>query len=169
MVGLVFLLILTVASQASAVDIAVANSEDWTDVYSVMLMSSLEGDRGFFLNSDSITGFTKVVSDRDTINVYESNTPYIDNLESQLNSVDYTAEQVTESSQLNLDLDPQTGRYYVISSDNPRISLSLAPLALKEDAWVFIVDDVPDDVLTQSFIHRVWHARCAPVTDEMVF
>ncbi|MGM5480850.1 MAG: hypothetical protein ACQESE_00400 [Nanobdellota archaeon] len=140
-IGLMFLVFFTVASQASAVDIAVANSEDWKDVYSVMMMSSLEGQRGFFLNSDSITGFTKVISERDTIQVYESNTPYINNLESQLSSVNYDAELVRESSQLNLDLDPQTGNYYVISADNPRISVSLAPLALKENAWVLIVDN----------------------------
>ncbi|MGM5480091.1 MAG: hypothetical protein ACQESC_01390 [Nanobdellota archaeon] len=137
--GVVFLLFLS--SLAYSADIHVANSEDWKDVYSVMLKSSLEDNKGFFLNSDTLTGFTEVTSRNDDIFLYESNNPYINNLDGQLSSVGYTTQVGSESSQMNLDLDPRNGKYYVISSDNPRVGLSLAPLAIKENAWVFIVDD----------------------------
>lgn len=136
LLGAVFL-----SQTTAAMDIAVANSQDWSDVYSVLLHEGLQGNRAFFLNSDSILSLSKVVSKDDQLSIYQSsNNPFISNLNQQLSSVGYTTSLKMTSANLNLDLDPQTGTYYVISSGNPRISLSLAPLAIKENAWVLIVD-----------------------------
>ena len=137
----IILFTIFISFQSVSADVAVANSEDWVDIYSVLLSEAHEGRRAFFLNSDSITSLTKIMAKDQQVFVYESNDPYINNLHRQLSSVGYDASLEMSSDSLNLDLDPQTGNYYVISRDNPRISISLASLAVKDDAWVFIVDD----------------------------
>lgn len=137
----VILFTLFISFQSVSADVAVANSEDWVDIYSVLLSEAHEGRRAFFLNSDSITSLTKIIAKDQQVFVYESDDPYINNLHRQLSSVGYDASLEMSSDSLNVDLDPQTGKYYVISKDNPRISISLASLAVKENAWVFIVDD----------------------------
>lgn len=135
------LLLCLMIPSALAADVSVVNSEDWSDVFSVLLAKSLEGERAFFLNSDTIVSLTKVLSQTDTLYVYESDEPFIRGLDRQLSSVGYDASLEASSDSFNLDLDPQNGRYYVIARDNPRISLSLASLAVKDNAWVFIVDE----------------------------
>lgn len=137
----IILFTLFITFQSVSADVAVANSKDWVDVYSVLLSEAHQGKRAFFLNSDSITSLTKIMTKDQQVFVYESDKPYIHNLHKQLSSVGYDASLKMSSNSLNLDLDPQTGNYYVISKDNPRISISLASLAVKNNAWVFIVDD----------------------------
>jgi len=138
----VILFTIFITFQSVSADVAVANSKDWVDVYSVLLSEAHQGKRAFFLNSDSITSLTKIMAKDQQVFVYESNKQaYINNLHKQLSSVGYDASLKMSSDSLNLDLDPQTGNYYVISRDNPRLSISLASLAVKDNAWVFIVDD----------------------------
>lgn len=144
----VFALFLLAVPQVGA-DVIVANSQDWSDAYSITLRASLDGIRGFFLNSDAVTSLTKMIAKSEPVRVYESSTdPFINNLHRQLSSVGYDAVLEQQSDEFNIELDPGTGKYFVISDDNPRISLSLAALAVKENAWVFIVDeDNLDDVV----------------------
>lgn len=130
-------------------DAIVSNSQDWSDSYSIALRASLNGDRAFFLNSDAVSSLTKIISKTEPVRVYESSSePFIKNLHKQLSSVGYDAVLTAQSNDFNIDLDPKTGSYYVISYDNPRISLSLASLAVKTNSWVFIVtEDNVGDVL----------------------
>ncbi|MBN1175391.1 hypothetical protein JXA48_01985 [Candidatus Woesearchaeota archaeon] len=137
----ILVLILLSSSFALAEDVYLVNSENWVDVYSGMLSSGLEGGRGFFINSETITGLTQVISEDDTIHLYQSElAPFIPNLDSQLSSLGYDVEERLISNNMNRDLDPKTGNYYLVSLDNPRITSSLAPLAIKENAWVLVVD-----------------------------
>ena len=124
-----------------AENVHLINSEDWVDVYSGMLKAGLQGERGFFINSETVTSLTGAISKDDIIHLYQSkDNPYIPNLGSQLESLGYHVVQKAVLSNLNQDLNPKTGNYYLVSLDNPRITSSLAPLAVKENAWVFIVD-----------------------------
>ncbi len=136
-----FLLILSSFS-VSAIDISVANSEDWVDVYSVMLYSKFNEFRPLFANSESLLGLTRILSKDNSLTIFESSkSPFIKNLGNQLEASDYNvAGSITEKN-FNLELDINSGNYYVISRDNPRISLSLASLAIKNNYWVLVVDD----------------------------
>ena len=58
---LISLFIILSISSVSAIEISVVNSENWADVYSVMLYSTLENEHAFFLNSESISGITRII------------------------------------------------------------------------------------------------------------
>ncbi|MFP4645504.1 MAG: hypothetical protein ACLFNB_02555 [Candidatus Woesearchaeota archaeon] len=134
------LLLLIGVVQANPVH--VANSHDWKDAYSVMLHASLEGnERSYALSSHSVERLTDGVSSEDTVKIYQSATPYVEELEQELKRRGYPVGHVTESSNLNLELDPKTGSYFVISSENPRLTPSLAPLALQRKGWVLFVNE----------------------------
>ena len=139
---LVLFLLIIISLNVSAAGVHVANSEDWQDVYSVLLISSLENEKSIFLNSESIAAVTRTISTDYDLNIYESSDDsYIKNLESQLTSSGYNVLNSEKSSNFNLDLDPQNGKYLVMSEDNPRISISLGSLAVKENYWVLIVGE----------------------------
>lgn len=142
---IVFLvLILGVAvPMAHALDVTVADSKDWTDVYSVMLHGALQGNtRVTFLNSETMTGFVRTVSQQAPVQVFESSTsPYIAGFAQKLRAAGYNVTNVTTSPSFNLALDPQNGRYIVISQDYYRIAAAVAPIAIKENRWVLIVNE----------------------------
>ncbi len=139
LISLVFILSI---SSVSAIEISVVNSENWADVYSVMLYSSLQDKTAVFTNSESVSSLTQFLSKDNDLIVYESTkTPFIKNLDSQLESVEFQVKDTEKSSDFNIDLDPETGKYFVISEDNSRISISLAPLAVRDDYWVLIVNE----------------------------
>jgi hypothetical protein len=139
---LVLFLSIILINSVSALDVSVANSKDWKDVYSIMLSSAIDNNRAIFTNSESLTAITRVLSTDNDLRIFESDdAPFINNLEGQLDSAGYDILEEQTSSSFNLDLDPQTGQYYIFSEDNPRISISLAPLAVKENAWVLIVTE----------------------------
>ena len=122
---------LLISCDASAETISVANSEDWVDVCSVMLSASLKNENGIFINSKSIGSVTKALLTGKDVDIYESSTePFIDNLNNQLTSLGYSVNNFEESEDFNLELDPQNGRYYVISRDSPKIAISAVPLAI---------------------------------------
>lgn len=140
-ISLLLILSILFSSIVLANDVHLVNSDDWVDVYSGMLYSGLKGERGFFVNSESITPLTQVISKESRVILYQSEiSPFIPNLDNQLDSMQYDIKDEKASSNFNFDLDPQTGKYYLVSLGNPRITSSLAPLAIKENAWVFIVD-----------------------------
>lgn len=128
-------------STVSAVDINIINSDDWVDVYSVMLKSEHQGRQALFVSSDSTTGFAKLLDPQDTLHLYTSAlTPYIDNLGSQLQATGFDVIQEDAVTNFNYDLDINTGNYILISLDNPRLASAVAPLAIQTESWVFIVD-----------------------------
>ncbi|UCD04498.1 MAG: hypothetical protein JSW73_02600, partial [Candidatus Woesearchaeota archaeon] len=85
---------------------------------------------------------TKAFLEGRDVNIYESSDrPFIDNLNNQLSSLGYSVNNFEEAEDFNLELDPQNGRYYVISEESPKISVSLAPLAIKNNYWVLIINE----------------------------
>jgi len=139
---LLLLLLFVLLSVNVSAQAVIGNSKDWKDVYSIMLDSGFKGRRAMFLNSESLTSILRIVSKDTDLIIQQSNSqPYIGNLRGQLEASGYNVIEESSSNNLNLELDPQTGNYIVMSADNPRISISLAPLALKTNAWVLIVDE----------------------------
>ena len=138
---LFILSVLLVSSTVAAVDVNVANSRDWVDVYSVQLHSALQGERVTFLNSESMTGLLRTVTDNAELVVYESNDrPYNRNLAPKLQSAGYTVLDDVRSDSFNLELDPRNGRYFVMSEDYYRISVAVAPAAIAENRWVLVAN-----------------------------
>jgi len=139
----IFLLLILVAGLlvVSADAVLLANSKDWKDVYSVMLYSSLQNDRGFFLNTESIASVAKLLPPDQGIEIYESSsTPMIANVESQFNSAGYDAVTREKADNLNLLLAPANVPYFVVSEENFKLAVSLASLAVNKGGWVFIVN-----------------------------
>lgn len=136
---------------AHALDVTVADSKDWTDVYSVMLHGALQGGtKVTFLNSETMTGFVRTVSPQAPVQVFEStSTPYISGFAQKLRAAGYNVTNVTTSPSFDLALDPQNGRYIVISQDYYRIAAAVAPVAIKEDRWVLIVNENNVDQVAQ--------------------
>ena len=123
-------------------DINVVNSQDWDDVFSVMLASSLAEEKAYFVNSQVFSAFSRQIPSNSEITLYNSQgNSFIPNLNSQLISAGYTVEEVITSNSINTDLAAGWNNFIVISSDNHEISLSLPPLAKHLDAWVLIVTD----------------------------
>ncbi|MBN1646093.1 hypothetical protein JW868_03590 [Candidatus Woesearchaeota archaeon] len=139
------------ASSVSAMDVHAVNSKDWKDVYSVMLASKFDKNIGMFVNSESIASITRITPSNLNIVIYENeDNPMIRNMESQLESAGYTVTDTIRSDKFNLDLDPETGKYFVIDEGNFRISVSLAPYAVNNGYWVLIVnEDNVDDVINK--------------------
>ncbi len=138
---LVLLLTLVASSVVAGASINLVNSKSWEDVYSVMLYGSLNKERSFFVNSESLTSLTRVIPSSIDINLYESENPFINNVDKQLSSGGYNVIRQEEGKNLNLELDPRNGRYILVGEGNYRIALSLAPYAVQENAWVFFVND----------------------------
>lgn len=139
---ILFLIAITITSGVTALEVSISNSKDWKDVYSIMLSSSLNDRRAIFTNSEALTAITRVLSIDNEVRIYESNNnQFIKNLDNQLDSAEYKVIDAQKSNSFNIDLDPENGKYYVISEDNPRISISLASLAIKDGAWVLIVTE----------------------------
>ncbi|MFH1211689.1 MAG: hypothetical protein V1659_02050 [Candidatus Woesearchaeota archaeon] len=142
--------ILVIASPAHAADANIVNSKDWRDVYSVLLYSSLQKQPAFFVTSESLASVTKIFPTDPEFTIYQSTDPYISNLKNQLASMNYKIKNEEKSSSFNTELDPKTGNYIIISADNYKLSVSVAPYAVKTNSWVFIVDDKNvDDVASQ--------------------
>ena len=143
--SLLFVFILL--SSVLAAPTNVVNSRDWSDVYSVLLASKLDETQAFFVNSESLVAATNYLNNEMEITVYDGQDAiYISNLGSQLRSAGFTVEDSVRDGDLGLALDPGVSTYYVISEDNYRTAISLLPVAIKQKAWVFIVDE--DNVAT---------------------
>ncbi|RME31067.1 hypothetical protein D6789_03885 [Candidatus Woesearchaeota archaeon] len=131
---------LTVAP-ALAAEVNLVNSRDWTDVYSVMLHSALEGKKSYFVNSESLVAIARTIPQRDSITVYESDNPFIPNLAAQLASSGYTIADTIESDDFNIDLARPGADVVVLSEDSSRLSLPAAAYAKQTGSWVFIVNE----------------------------
>jgi len=133
------IVLLVVFSSFVSAETYVANSKDWSDVYSVMLLASFDDKIGTFTNTESLGMITRTINPEIPVVVYESKVPYVPHLESQMKTTGFNVKDSVISNDFSLDLDPETGKYILVSKDNFRISISLAPLAKKTNAWVLIV------------------------------
>ena len=145
-----FLIISLISLEVEAKEVDLVNSQNWEDVYSVLLYSTLRGETALFLTSESIASVTRIMPINLDVNVIDSESePLIQNLRSQLASAGYNVLSQRESNSLNLDLDPRTGNYALISDGNYRASISLASYAANNNYWVLIVNEDNVDQVVQ--------------------
>ncbi len=139
---MLFLFLFLLSSYTNALEVNIANSKDWKDVYSVLLYSKEQNKKGLFVNSESIVALTKILPKTAEITIYQSKkNPYIPNLESQLKSAGYNVKEVITSNDFNYDLNKDKNKFLIISEDNYRLSIALPPLALKGNYGVLILSD----------------------------
>ncbi len=137
-----FAILILFSSYVNALEVNIANSKDWKDVYSVMLYSKEHNQKGLFVNSESIIALTKILPKNAEITIYQSKkNPYIPNLETQLKSAGYNIKKVITSNDFNYDLNKDKEKFLIISEDNYRLSIALPPLALKGNYGVLILND----------------------------
>ncbi|HLP79575.1 MAG TPA: hypothetical protein VK158_03000 [Acidobacteriota bacterium] len=154
LVGILIILLtflVTFSPFVSAVPLNLANSRDWIDVYSVMMAGSLTNVKSQFSNTESISALSRTFTVQSELTVYEStDQAFIPNLASQLSTAGYVTQTPVRSDDFNLDLDPQNGRYIVLSDSNYRTSIAVASYAKKIDAWVlFVNDDNVDEIASR--------------------
>ena len=134
--------ILLLSIYTQALDINIANSKDWKDVYSVMLYSKENNQKGLFVSSNSIVALTKILPKNSEITIYQSKkNPYIPNLKTQLESAGYNVKELKTSNDFNYELNKDKNKFLIISEDNYRLSIALPPLALKENYGILILND----------------------------
>jgi len=122
----------------------ISNSEDWKDVYSVMLFSSLNGYTGSFLVSEkhSTIILGNIPKDTHLWVVSSQRTPYILGYKSLIESKGYTVEEFIYSN-VNLELGKQLDKVtnFVILDDSYGYnSISVAPYATASKSWVLFAD-----------------------------
>lgn len=138
----IFLLSVTLvlASTGLSANYAV-NSMDWKDVYTGMEHTFDQGEEeAYFVRSSDASGLTTLMPNDEPVHILESTeTPYTGNLESILESKDYTVGNTTQFSDASIEL-ADSENYIVISESYPSSAVAVSPLARELDADVLIVN-----------------------------
>ncbi len=143
--------ILIIPALVAAVDINIVNSENWDDVYSLMLYSGQNNEPAFFVNAETVASLTRQIPPKSNVMLYESDdNPYIPNLAGQLRSAGFTVDDVVELDNFNTELASKSSKYILVSEDNFRMTVTLAPFAKNNNYWVYIVNDQNLDVVVEQ-------------------
>ena len=176
--ALILLLALLSTSIVLANPVTIVDSQEWTDVYSVLLYSALNEDNALFVNSRTFSSVTRQIPPNAEITLYSGSNPYISTLGSQLRGANINVVEESQSNSLNTDL-AQGNRFIVVSQDSARTALGLASYAKQENKWVFIVNqDNVNEVVNQlqnaqdvlavgTFRRDVWQNIESFVTDRI--
>ena len=120
--------------------IVVVNSQDWGDVYSGLLYARLNNLPAYFLSSSNPQGILRILPGPQEVILIQSSNPFVSNLNTLLTSKGYTVTLRTISDG-SVDLLPSgINTYYVVEKDRPSAAIAVAPLAVANKAWVFLVD-----------------------------
>lgn len=167
---LVFLVLFCMFSSLASADTYISNSREWSDVYSVMLRASFDSEISTFVNDESLGSITRTVSSDNPVVIYESNSPFVPNLEAQMSALGYDVSDFHGSDDFSIDLDIESGSYILVSKDNYRATVSLVPLAKKLNAWVLIVtpenlNEVADKISVADYVLAVGDFRRDALVD----
>lgn len=144
---LVLFLVLTPTIIAADFNYVISNSEDWRDVYSAMLLASLENAGSDFLVSTShgqilLNGINK---GRDILVVTSREKPYVFNYPSMIEIEGFSSvrEIVVDSGNLELiDELPDIKDFIVVGDSYGYNAVSAIPLAVSTKSWVFLASRV---------------------------
>lgn len=146
----VLLLILTIFSVIPSVvaqqyDVILSNSQDWRDVYSVMLFSGITGSNGRFLTSTR-HGTIILPSIRRSDNILivtNPKNPWVVGYKAIFDSNGY--ENVTERSFDNINIElgkwVATKKFIIVDDGYGYNSIAVAPLAVAGKYWVLFVNN----------------------------
>ncbi len=123
----------------------ISNSAKWTDVYSSVLFSNLQGLPNSFLTSTSDGPIlAKEIEPQNNVRVLTSSSdPYVFNYASQLKSSGFSDASEEKSSDFNLDLInelPNITNFIVVGDSFGYNALAVAPYAIQTNAWVFLAN-----------------------------
>lgn len=143
---LVFILCLFLSPLfVGAEEYVISNSEDWKDVYSIILYSSLEGLTSDFLVSTShgptlLDGINK---DYDLVIISSKNNPLVLNYPSLASPKGFNSVEEIEVSSANLDLIdelPGIRNFIVVGDSYGYNSMAVVAYALSTNSWVFLAN-----------------------------
>lgn len=135
MIGIIILMI----AQSAYADTIISNAASWEDVYSAGVFAALRGDTHKFLVSLSHGEALKKEIPKRGLVVIESDKPYVKNYAQRLKSSGYEADQIrTPDGKANIDLAKRlkVNKYYIVDPSLGYDAISVAPLAIKEKAYV---------------------------------
>lgn len=141
---LLFLLIIPL-TYAEQYTYTISNSAKWTDVYSSIMYSNLQGIQNKFLTSTADGNvIIKELNKDNFVRVLSSTTePYAFNYPDSLKSAGFKGADEIKSSDMNLDLIkdlPDIKNFIVVGDSFGYNSLAVAPYAIKEHTWVFLAN-----------------------------
>lgn len=137
----VMILLLAVIIPAASAEILIANSASWENVYSAGIYAKLEGHDFKFLVSPKHTERMKdeFKQGAELIVVESSKVPYAKNYASRLERSGFTAQRISipeESGNLDLAKRTDVNRFYIVDPTFGYDAISVAPLAIKDNAYV---------------------------------
>jgi hypothetical protein len=148
-VGLGILVILVIFSielvYAADFTYVISNSEDWKDVYSVMLYANLQKIGSDFLVSTRhgpilLNGIEK----SNKIRVISSRTrPFVFNYADEIKARGYSSAEETMVNSANLELIPEltdVNSFIIVGSSYGYDAIAVAPYAVLTRSWVFFAD-----------------------------
>ncbi len=147
-ISIVFLLVFTPTIFAvENFNHVIANSEDWRDVYSIMLFSTLENAGADFLVS---TGHGQILlngigREKDILVISSEDSPYVFNYPSLIQAENFASVQEIEIDSGNLDLIdelPEIKNFVVVGDSFGYNAVSAVPYASLTDSWVFLASRV---------------------------
>jgi hypothetical protein len=144
---LALFLIMLLAPTLLAADFThvISNSEDWRDVYSSLLLASLEGTGSDFLVSTShgqvlLNGINQ---GNDLFIVSSKQKPFVFNYPSIIESRDYRSVEEIEVDSANLELIeeiPNVNNFIIVGDSFGYNAVSAVPYAIITDSWVFLAN-----------------------------
>ncbi len=131
---------------AADFDHVVVNSEEWTDVYSALQYSNLNGAPADFLVSEKhSTQVLEALEKNDSMMVLSSSrAPYVLNYDGMFSNYGYDDVQEISAANLNLELIKEMediDNFVIVSDDYGYNALAVIPYAMKTNAWVFFADE----------------------------
>jgi len=125
----------------------IANSENWEDVYSVVLYSSLEGKSADFLTSTAHGPLllNAITTDRSISIVTSEDDPFVFNYEPMVSAKGYPSVEEIEVKNANLELVDElenVKNFVIIDGSYGFSAIAVTPYAVQTNSWVFLADRI---------------------------
>ncbi len=140
-------LIIPLLSAAEDSTYVLSNSQNWKDVYSSLLYSSLEGIQANFLTSTQHgTIILDEIKKANSILVISSkDTPYVYNYLDIINSRGFEASEEIKTDSANLELIneiPDMTNFVIVGDSYGYNAIAVAPYAVQKNSWVFFANNI---------------------------
>lgn len=158
---LIVIIILVSMTFISSYDCVISNSEDWQDIYSIMLYGRLQELKTDFILDSNISKGSKdgldVKGCLDSLMVSKRNGGYINDYMPLINN-GYSNKveeiKVKDSNLVLIQKLPEIKNFIIIDEKNSDNLLTAFYYAVKEKAWVFIFNDYNDEEILRILRNR---------------
>ncbi|MCK4997514.1 hypothetical protein KAS08_04365 [Candidatus Pacearchaeota archaeon] len=140
-------MLITSGALAFEADHIVSNSENWEDVYSTMLYSSLNGIGGDFLTSTKHGPIllSSISTGKEVLVVTSKDEPFVFNYDSQIKARGFEDAEEIKVDSANLELVKEmkdTNNFIVVGNSYGYNAVAVTPYAIQTDSWVFLANRV---------------------------